>query len=330
MANSEPNRTAFQQEKTFRTYTPGQGSTYAQNRRGYDPEFFQLIIDHHAATGGQLDTILDVGCGPGTAVRGLAPHFKHAIGLDPSEGMISTARSLGGSASSSSSPEPITFHVSTAEDLGAQLSPPLIPENSIDLLTAATAAHWFDMSRFWPRAARVLKPGGSVALWTHGPIRVSPQLPNSAAIQVVVDELEDRHLRPYMMAGNLLVRHLYAGLELPWTLPGTAAGGSVSEFDEGSFFRRVWEGGDDVLMSRALSVDLDTVEKMVGTGSPVTRWREAHPDAAGTERDVVRVFRREVERLLHEAGVERGQEVVEGSQTGVLLIVKKKKEEEEV
>ncbi|KLJ12388.1 hypothetical protein EMPG_12584 [Blastomyces silverae] len=158
-------------------------------------------------------------------------------------------------------------------------------------------------------------------------------VPNSAAIQVVVDEFEDKHLRPHMEVGNLHVRNLYADLELPWTLTREAAG-SVSEFDEGSFFRRVWDGGDDddddddddgkFLMSRPLSVNLDTLERMVGTGSPITRWREEHPDAAGTEQDVVRVFRREVERLLHEAGVEKGKEMVEGSQTGVLLVVKKK------
>ncbi|QSS63565.1 hypothetical protein I7I51_00623 [Histoplasma capsulatum] len=185
MVNAESNSTEFQAESTFRAYTHGQGLSYAQNRLGYEPEFLQFIIDHHTSTGGQLDTIVDVGCGPGTAVRALAPYFAHAIGLDQSEGMISTARSLGGSTSSPSSPsssssssslssssssssssavpEPINFQVSTAEDLGSQLSPPLIADNSVDLLTAAAAAHWFDMSRFWPRAAQVLNPGGSSA-----------------------------------------------------------------------------------------------------------------------------------------------------------------------
>jgi trans-aconitate 3-methyltransferase len=38
----------------------------------------------------------------------------------------------------------------------------------------------------------------------------------------------------------------------------------------------------------------------------------------------MRIIRREIERLLHEAGVEKGKEVVKGSLKGVLLIVKKK------
>ncbi|KAG5297378.1 methyltransferase [Histoplasma ohiense] len=332
MANAEPNSTEFQAESTFRAYTQGQGLSYAQNRLGYEPEFLQFIIDHHTSTGGQLDTIVDVGCGPGTAVRALAPYFAHAIGLDQSEGMISTARSLGGSTSSPSSsavPEPINFQVSTAEDLGSQLSPPLIADNSVDLLTAAAAAHWFDMSRFWPRAAQVLKPGGSVALWVRARIRVSASVPNSAAIQTVIDAFEEEHLMPYMAPGNLSVNKHYADLELPWSLSTTPAG-RVAEFDEASLLHKVWDGSDgdyDVdgkSLVKPVTVDMDTLEKMMGTASPVTRWRTAHPDAVGTERDVVRVFRRDIERLLHEAGVEKGKEVVEGTQTGTLLIVKKK------
>ena len=77
-------------------------------------------------------------------------------------------------------------------------------------------------------------------------------------------------------------------------------------------------------MGGGLTVDLDTMERILGTASPVQRWREAHPDAAGTERDIIRIMRMEIERLLHEAGVEKGKEVVKGSLRGVLLIVKKK------
>ena len=102
-------------EKTFSSYTKDQGANYAQNRPGYHPSLYKTIIDHHTSTGGQLNTLLDVGCGPGTAARSLAPHFAHAIGLDPSEGMINNARILAGASSTS---EPIRFEISTAEDLG--------------------------------------------------------------------------------------------------------------------------------------------------------------------------------------------------------------------
>lgn len=38
------------------------------------------------------------------------------------------------------------------------------PDGSVDLLTAASAAHWFDIERFLKEAARVLKPHGCIAL----------------------------------------------------------------------------------------------------------------------------------------------------------------------
>ncbi|OCL01852.1 methyltransferase domain-containing protein [Glonium stellatum] len=310
----------FSPEKTFRSYTHEQGAKYAQRRPSYHPNLYQTIIDHHTSTGGQLDILLDVGCGPGTAVRGLAPHFTHAVGLDPSEGMISTARSLGGVASTS---EPIRFDVSTAEDLGQHLSPPIL-NASVDLITASTAAHWFDMSRFWPRAAQVLKPGGTVALWTGRSLRVHPSMPNYAAIQAAIDEHKERHLKAYFEPGNLLTQSLYADLPLPWTLEPP-----VPEFDETTFFRKEWGNGgtsatDNKFFVGEQTMNLETLGKRLETGSSVTRWRDAHPDAVGTEHDVVRILIREIERLLHEAGVEKGKEVVKGGPMGVLLMVKKR------
>ncbi len=320
MADPAPTLAPFSPEKTFRSYTHAQGATYAQNRRGYHSKLYQIIIDHHTSTGGQPTTILDVGCGPGTAIRELAPRFNHAIGLDPSEGMISTARSLGGVSSTS---QPIRFEVSTAEDLGSQLSPP-IPDSSVDIIIAATAAHWFDMSRFWPRTAQLLKPGGTVALWAISSMYAHPSTPNRAAIQDAISEFEDRHLKPYMQPGSLLGLNLYINISLPWTLARP-----VPDFDESIFYRKEWNkdgacaDGDEFFMGQR-TMDLDTLEKVLETKSSVTQWREAHLDAVGTERDVVRVMRREVERLLHEAGVERGKEMIKVGVAGVLLMVKKR------
>lgn len=71
---------------------------------------------------------------------------------------------------------------------------------------------------------------------------------------------------------------------------------------------------------------MDTFEKMMSTGSPVTRWRQANPDLVGTEKDVLAILRKEIERLLQEVGVKKGEEKVKGSVLGALLVVKKKLE----
>ncbi|MCJ1458638.1 hypothetical protein MMC28_009012 [Mycoblastus sanguinarius] len=317
MSSPTPAFVPVSAEKTFRSYTQDQGATYAQNRHGYHPNLYKTIIDHHTSTGGKLNTLLDVGCGPGTAAHALAPQFTRAIGLDPSEGMINSARSLVGASSTS---EPIRFEISTAEDLGWHLSPP-IEDRSVDLMTASTAAHWFDMARFWPRAADVLKPGGTAALWTTGSVTMHPSMPNAAAIQAAIDDIEERNLKPFVERGNLLGRNLYNDLPLPWTLVPP-----IADFDEPAFFRKEWgpDNCEEFFVGGGLTTDLDRMERVMGTASPVQRWRDAHPDAVGTERDVIRIMRREIERLLQEAGVEKGKEVIKGNLTGVLLMVKKK------
>lgn len=50
-------------------------------------------------------------------------------------------------------------------------------ENSVDLITVATAVHWFDLPRFYAIANRLLrKPGGIIAVWSYNTdMVVSPE-----------------------------------------------------------------------------------------------------------------------------------------------------------
>ncbi|PON23439.1 hypothetical protein TGAM01_v207673 [Trichoderma gamsii] len=304
-------------EDIFRGYTAAQGQNYSSVRPGYSPELFKIIIDHHTSTGGQLHTVVDVGCGPGQAIKDLAPFFENAIGLDPSEGMIDTAR-----ASAKSANLPIRFEVSTAETLGIDLEPP-ISDGSVDMVTAATAAHWFDMAGFWKAASRILKPGGTVAIWARSGAAINAtKTPNGVAIKALVEEFYIG-LRPWARVGNLLARDLYIGLPLPWTLEVP-----VVEFDKESFVRKEWNkdktGIENDIIRTGGPVTPEQFEKLMGTSSPVSRWREAHPDKVGTEEDIVRQLRRRIESLLHEAGIKPGEETLTGEVAMVLLLVKKK------
>ncbi|QDS69501.1 hypothetical protein FKW77_006916 [Venturia effusa] len=303
---------ATPQEQTFTAYTPSQGKAYAEGRRDYHPNLYRTIMEKHTTTGSQLTTLLDVGCGPGLATRALASHFEKAIGLDPSAGMIAAARSL-------PNPNSIRYEISSAEELGRDLDPP-IQSGSVDLITAATCAHWFDMPRFWPRAAQILKPGGSVAIWTPGLMRIHPSVPNHVAIQKAVDDHEKEYMEPYFAPGNFMVKNLYRDLILPWDL-------EVPEevFDEKTLFRKEWDWTeDDGVDSEKPPITMGMVEKLLETASPVTRWKEAHPELVGTEKDAVKVIIAEIKRLLHEVGVEEGKEFIKGVLGGVLLVVKKK------
>lgn len=181
------------------------------------------------------------------------------------------------------------------------------------------------MSRFWPTAARILKPGGSVALWTSKgrAAGTHSSVPNAAAINAAVQEIESQELLPYFEPGNLMSRDLYASIGLPWTVEPPEP-----SFVESTFVRKLFGTGAaepsffDVEPHHHL-FDMDTLETRFATASPVTRWRQAHPDKVGTEDDVVRKIRRVIEKLLHEAGVEEGKELVRSGVSGVLLVVKK-------
>lgn len=302
-------------EKTFSNYNQEQGKAYAQGRPDYHPNVYQYVIDIHTSTGGQFDTLLDVGSGPGNAARALSSHFVHATGLDPSEGMVVTACSLGGVTSTF---EPIRYEVSTAEHLGTSLSQQPIQDESVDLITAANSAHWFDMSQFWPTAARVLKPGGSVIMWTTGKTCIHDSVPNAVAINSAMDHLEETQLKPFMARGNFMTRNRYLDLPMPWDLEHP-----VPEFEETEFVRKDWDASEQFLAHQP-EVELDLMEKMFETMSPVVRWREAHPETVGTEDDLVKIYRGTIERLLHEAGVEKGKETIKGALQAVVLVVKKR------
>lgn len=301
--------TKHKQEATFSSYKQAESKQYAQVRMSYHPSVYETAITHHTATGGRLNSLLDVGCGPGLATRDLASHFDHVTGIDAGQSMISVAQSMNLKTASS---EPVRFELSTAEDMAG------IADESIDLITAANAAHWFDMPTFWTRAAQVLRPGGSVAMWTSGEPAAHPDTPNAVAINEAFKRCQKDYLEPYFEPGNLLTRNGYRTLGMPWD-----AVPSIEAFDDKSLFRKEWALDEPFHVGQNDPISLDLLEKMLGTSSPVTRWRQAHPDIQGTEEDVVRVLRNETERLLGEAGVPKGAKALRGAAPGVLVMVKK-------
>jgi ubiquinone/menaquinone biosynthesis C-methylase UbiE len=54
----------------------------------------------------------------------------------------------------------IVYRVAEAEESGLEGS-------SVDLVTVASAIHWFDLKRFYAEVRRVVKSGGTIAAWTY-------------------------------------------------------------------------------------------------------------------------------------------------------------------
>ena len=54
-----------------------------------------------------------------------------------------------------------SFRKAYAENLS------FLENESVDLVVAGQAAHWFDYPRLWPEMKRVVKKGGTLAFWGY-------------------------------------------------------------------------------------------------------------------------------------------------------------------
>ncbi|XP_018537788.1 putative methyltransferase DDB_G0268948 [Lates calcarifer] len=126
-------------------------SIYQKYRFTPPDELKNIILQYLDKKKGQPHVLaVDLGCGTGQNSRLLAPHFREVVGIDISECQLEEARAVPGYPN-------ITYRKGTAEELP-------FADGSVDLLTAASAAHWFEPSRFLAEAIRVLKPRGCIAL----------------------------------------------------------------------------------------------------------------------------------------------------------------------
>ena len=85
-----------------------------------------------------------------------------------------------------------------------------LEDGSVDLVTVATAVHWFDFGRFYAEVDRVLAPGGALAVWAYDLCRISPEL------DALIDRLGREIVAPYWPPERRWVDELYRTLPLPF------------------------------------------------------------------------------------------------------------------
>ncbi|KAF7928502.1 uncharacterized protein EAE98_005558 [Botrytis deweyae] len=306
-------------DPTFRNYTSQQAAKYAAHRLSYPSKLYETVIDHHGKTGGQFNLVLDLGCGPGNATRDIAGYFEEAIGCDAGEAMIGAARELGGKTKSG---KEIVWVVGSGEEFTGLEE---VREGTVDLITVAMAVHWFDMDKFWAQVAKALKPGGTVALWTRGSTLSSyyphPSVPNRSELLRIFLNFERNILAPYELLPNRLSRDMYDNLPLPWNIPHPIPSSILPQ----SHFLKLDYDRDGILSNPesddfffgGREVTLKQAEKSLETASMVTRWREAHPEAVGTEKDVLKMHMRELRKAMGE-----NESMRTGSSTTIILVKK--------
>lgn len=134
-------------------------STKSGDYAAYRPTYPIALVDYLADLCQQTGTALDVGCGTGQLSALLAQRFERVIATDASAQQIENAERH----------ERVEYRVAPAEASG-------LPDGSVDLITAAQAAHWFDLGAFYREVRRVGKQRAVVALITYGVIEADPEI----------------------------------------------------------------------------------------------------------------------------------------------------------
>jgi ubiquinone/menaquinone biosynthesis C-methylase UbiE len=117
----------------------------------------RLAVDLAAVSG--ADRVVDVGCGPGNAVRAAARLGARVTGVDPAPVMLRLARTL------TRDRRDVVWAEGSAEDLPW-------PDGSATVLwSISTVHHWADVTAGLGEAHRVLVPGGRLLAIER---RVSP------------------------------------------------------------------------------------------------------------------------------------------------------------
>ncbi|VVT48620.1 uncharacterized protein SAPINGB_P001868 [Magnusiomyces paraingens] len=164
-------QTQQQQQQTLGVATD---TGYSSSAFGGPAEIFSSIR--------QTTRALDIACGPGEATVPMSRYFDEVVGLDPSEVMIQAAKRaytveypkvtfVTGSAeefvndNTDSSDISLEFNLPDTQRHRAEFK--VVP-NSVDLISAAEGAHWFDLNQFYHNASLALKPGGTLAIWGYG------------------------------------------------------------------------------------------------------------------------------------------------------------------
>jgi SAM-dependent methyltransferase len=120
---------------------------YDRGRPGYPAEAVEFAL---APLRGRPDLrAVDVAAGTGKLTSVLCAAGVATVAVEPAPGMLKVLK----------------HRVSRAQVLAGRAEDLPLPDASVDLVAVGQAFHWFDRGRALPELARVLRPGGRLALF---------------------------------------------------------------------------------------------------------------------------------------------------------------------
>lgn len=127
------------------TFASG-AADYARLRPAYPPSALDLLDGGGPASTRTLD-VVDIGAGTGKLTGQLAGRGHRVVAVEPSAAMREQLATVPG----------VTVVAAPGEET-------TLPEECADLVTYGQAWHWVDAARAGQEAARLLRPGGTLAL----------------------------------------------------------------------------------------------------------------------------------------------------------------------
>lgn len=135
--------------------------TYLSARPKYSSAFYDRIFAYHFEHANDSpDVAVDVGAGPGQVAQILATRFRHVIVNDPSESHLQAARAR---LVEMDSDGRASFVACKGEDVHEH-----VEAESVDFVAAAECIPLMDPVAALEAFARILKPGGTMAVWFYG------------------------------------------------------------------------------------------------------------------------------------------------------------------
>jgi len=193
--------------KPYADHFSSLASAYAECRPSYPAELFTYL----AGLVPRHELAWDCAAGNGQATLPLAAIFRHVVATDLSAAMLEKAP-----------PHPrVEYRAAPGEVSGLE-------PQTVDLVTVAQALHWLDLDPFYAEVERVLVPGGVLAVWTYGILRLDhPDL--HASLERFYRETVDPYWpveRRHVESGYRTLPFPFAEVAAPsfamqvhWTLP---------------------------------------------------------------------------------------------------------------
>lgn len=180
----------MEDKSAFKDRFSEQAKLYSDFRPEYPEALYEFIFSQVH----DFELALDCGTGNGQMASGLANRFRDVIATDISDKQLAVAVKKSN----------INYIKSPAELCPCEPS-------SVDLVTAAQAAHWFNQEAFYNEVNRILKPQGLLVLCGY-------QLP---AVDDQTDKLLSHFysgvLGPYWDQERKQVDNAYSGMSFPYS-----------------------------------------------------------------------------------------------------------------